>query len=1075
MQQKLEQGFFGFWVKNFRVSFLFIFLIILSGIFSLISIPKESSPDIKFGIIGITTVYPGVNPEDIDSLITDEIEKEIKDIDGIKSIDSTSSVGVSSVSVELFNGVDTRDVMTDIKDKIDGISFPEDAEDPNVIEISTSNELMFQLLIYGPKDTFSNFFLNSKAQEMKSALEGKGGISSIDLGGLSSTRADASSSSIDDYDIEVLISRDKIQELGLSLRDISSQIRSFNKNTPIGNYTIGDLSYDFRFQGEFNSVDELKNLTIIGSDNSLLKLSDIAQIKTVYPGDNIYSLVFSGETGYNYVSLDFNKKEGSNIFVNSASAKRLIESYVADNALGFSGLQIEYTKDAGDVIKEDYKSLSRTAVQTLILVFIVIFIFVGMRESLIASILLPLSFLITFIVLDTLGLSLNFLTNFSLVLTLGIAIDTIIIIIEGASERLKIGYNRGSAVLLAMKDLKAPLISGTMTTLVAFLPMMFLPGITGKFLSYIPITVFATLLAALLLSLTVSSALFLKLTKKYTTFQTEPSFEKSLSSDEKNFLVEQRSGKTQLTNQTLGLRGRFLEALGSFYFKILHSFLSHKKERLLAIITPIILLFLTFFFLAPRIGFTLFPAGDNAVLDINVSGPTGSKEEVLEQYLPRVEEKISAYPELEIANITLSGNEMGIYIELTNKNDRERNVFDIESSMLADLQFLVSDGFEMEAQAQEGGPPTGKPVGVKLIASNTKSVPDLKRVSKDFEAFLRDIPGTKNITSSSSDTPGQFVFLFDNNKLNYFGLNPDDFLNEIYFYTNGLKAGSIKSEFEDNDIVLKVAEFEEDLSPSDIENLVIQTRVGKFRVGDFASYELTSGLSSISREDRKITISVESDLELDTLPSEVQPQLITFAESYNYPAGISFSSGGENTENAELIQSTLQSFFIAIFLIFTILVFQFNSFSRPLIILYSVVLALLGVNIGLFFTGNPYSMSFAIGFIALTGIVVNDAIIFVDRMMKNIAKLEEFTNGTPTQESYLDAVSAAGKTRLQPIIVTTLTTIFGVLPLALQDEFWAGLGFTVIFGLLVGSSMTLFIIPALYYQLYVVRKCKQWK
>ncbi|MCP4523131.1 MAG: efflux RND transporter permease subunit, partial [Candidatus Gracilibacteria bacterium] len=207
-------------------------------------------------------------------------------------------------------------------------------------------------------------------------------------------------------------------------------------------------------------------------------------------------------------------------------------------------------------------------------------------------------------------------------------------------------------------------------------------------------------------------------------------------------------------------------------------------------------------------------------------------------------------------------------------------------------------------------------------------------------------------------------------------------------------------------------------------------------------------------------ISIESDILSDYLPTDIQPELLEFAQNYSYPQGINFSAGGENEENKDLIVSTFKSLFIALFLIFSILVFQFNSFKQPAIVLYSVILALLGVNIGLYVTGNPYSMPFMIGFIALTGVVVNDAIILIDRINKNLEKgIDE-----------LHSVIGAGKSRLQPIIVTTLTTVFGVLPLAMQDEFWAGLGYTIVFGLFAGSAMTLFVIPSLYYEMILRKK-----
>jgi HAE1 family hydrophobic/amphiphilic exporter-1 len=293
----------------------------------------------------------------------------------------------------------------------------------------------------------------------------------------------------------------------------------------------------------------------------------------------------------------------------------------------------------------------------------------------------------------------------------------------------------------------------------------------------------------------------------------------------------------------------------------------------------------------------------------------------------------------------------------------------------------------------------------------------------------------------------------------------------VRFYLAWVNAWSIASTFEDNDIILSVAEFDKSIDPVEIMNLIITTKIGEIRVGDYASFEFQPWLSSINREDGKITIGANSDLEPWILPTQVQPQLIAFAQTYNFPEWISYTAGWENEENSELIQSTLQSFFIAIFLIFTILVFQFNSYSQPIIILYSVILALLWVNIGLFLTGNPYSMTFAIWFIALTWVVVNDAIILVDRINRNLDRLvQNAWDKVLELEDYVESLVAAWKSRLQPIIVTTLTTLFWVLPLATQDAFWAGLWYTLIFWLFAGSFMTLFIIPALYYNIYLRKK-----
>ncbi|PID87704.1 hypothetical protein CSB07_00070 [Candidatus Gracilibacteria bacterium] len=1066
------KGFFAFFVTKFRVSFLLIFLILVYGILSLITIPKESSPDIKIGLISIKTPYIGVNPIDIDRSITEKIEKEIKDIDGIKKIKSSSSVGFSSVIAELDNGVISRDVISDIREAIDNISLPEDAETPLISEISSSNELMFEVLLYGNRNKFDNFSLNSKAKKLQSLLEGKYGIVSINIGS-ADLKLRGGISDESDYELKVLLSKQKLESLGLNIGNISNIIRSNNKNTPIGNYIVGDLKYDFRFDGELANIEELKNIVIRGNGESFVKLGDIAEFKKEYKTDKtINYLGFYNQKDYNYISLVFNKEKGGSVFKTSKKAKEKLQEIIK-NDKDFFGLELKYIKDMSELIKDDYKNLGSTAVTTIILVFITILLFVGFRESLIASFLLPLSFLITFIVLDILGLSLNFLTNFSLVLTLGIAIDTIIVIIEGASERLKLGYSRLNSILLAVYDLKAPLISGTLTTLSAFLPLMFLPGIMGKFLSYIPITVFSTLLAALILSLTVSSTLFLKLSRKQKTFHINESFENMLSEKEREYLAKDRQGKAKKTKNTLNIRERFLDFLGRRYFKLLLKMINSFRARLLSVILPIIFLLITFVLLSPKIGFTLFPATDEGVMDVFIKAKTGTDNSSLEKYVKVINNSLSSYPEVKVFKVSIRGNTIDLYIELFDKLERKeksmRSLFEIERLVADDLKVLKSEGLKVEVETLKNGPPGVKAVGIKLIASNNKYLDTLKQVSDDFEEYLRGIPGTKNVSTSSEDNPGQFVFKFDKSKLDFVGLVPDDILREVFAYTSGLKAGSIKSEYEDNNIKLLVSDFDKNLSPDDINNLVITTKIGKIRVGDFADYKFMKSLSMINREDGKIIISVEADNTKDFLPSEIQPKLVEFAKNYNYPKGISFEAGGENEENNDLIISTIKSFFIALFLIFTILVFQFNSYSKPIIILYSVVLALLGVNIGLYLTGNPYSMPFGIGFIALTGVVVNDAIILVDRINKNVDRLERHKKDT-LKKDYLIAVSSAGKSRLQPIIVTTLTTIFGVLPLAMQDEFWAGLGFTIIFGLFAGSFMTLFIIPSLYYQLFLRKR-----
>ncbi len=1042
---RLESGFFGFWVKNWRISFLVIALIAGLGAVSLMAIPKESSPTIEFGIISITTVYPGVNPVDMDSLVTEEIEAAVKDIDGIDKIDSSSRVGIASTTLTLKNDANTREVLTDVKAEVDKVRLPADAEDPNVTEISTDNQLMFQVLLYGDRTTFPPSRLKQASQSIKNTLEWKNGIVSIDIDGGA------------DFELQVQVDQWIAEQLWLTLAQISNAIRSYNTNTPLGNFEIDSLQYDFRIDGELASEQELLDVPLSAG----IKLRDIATVTRTYDDEAQKTFGRYEEQGYGVTTLSINKADGGNIFAASASAKEALENLLATPT--YDGLQYVYSLDLSETIKQDYADLAQSGILTLVWVFACLLLFVWLKEASIATFAIPLAFMITFIVLNEIGYTLNFLTNFSLVLTLGIAIDTTIVIIEWAYENLKMWYNPKTAVLMAVRDFKAPLIAGTTTTLVVFIPMMVLPGILGKFLAYIPITVFITLLAALFISLTVNSAFFYKLSKPKTWYVREETAEKFLSEQDLAILTLERQGKVERWHATKSLRQRALDSLSRRYEKVLRKFLSSKKTRILSVILPIVALFATFFVLSPQIWFTLFPGGDQGVFVIRVENVPGATTEQTAEYIPLVESQLSQIPELDQYSLSVAGNTLNATIELIDLDERRsrwmREVFDIEKETLENLSALTREWLVVETVVEQGWPPAGKPVWLRLTADDNTKFSQLVQVSKEFAAHLRGVDGTKNVSISSKDTPGQFIFAFDSAKLSTLGISPSDVTSQLWVALNGANAGSITIDSIDADIKVLYDSFVDQVSPSDITNTMIITPNGLIPVSEVMDYSVDNSVGEISRAETKIAIKVDADLEPEYIRqgTVIQNEFADRAQEYNFPDGLSFDAAGESDENAELIAAAVKWLVIALFLMLVILVLQFNSFRKPAIILYSVVLALLWVNIWLRATGNPYSMPFGIWFIALTGIVVNDAIIFIDKINKNLS------HWVDTFESIIEA----GRSRLQPIILTTLTTLLWVLPIALQDEFWAGLGYTMIFGLFAGSAMTLFVIPSLYYMVFV--------
>ncbi len=1102
---KLNTWFFGFWVKNYKMSMLVVLVILIAWIASLITIPKESSPKIDFWMISITTTYLWASPEDMDNLVTSKIEKEIKDIKWISKITSNSWNGFSSTLVELKNWVDVAKAKQEISDKVDTVSLPASADDPRITDISTDNKLMFQLIIYWNENEYSFETLLSKAQSLKSKIEWKDWITSIDILWSADWSVQTWWSSKDAlFDIEVILDRNKLENIWLSLNALSNIIRANNKNQPIWTFNIEKLNYDFRINWELANTTDLESIIIPNKNWSFLTLRDIAEIKLVPKNEWIYKYWKYNNSWNNYVSLNINKSEWANIFTNAKTAKNSIKETMWD--FEFNWIWYSYASDLSDILIEDYKNLANNWISTIVLVFITLMFFVWIKEAVIASIILPLAFLITFTVLNLMGLTLNFLTNFSLILTLWIAIDTIIVVIEWASHKMKLWYNPLSAVLIAVREYKSSLISWTATTLVAFFPMMFLPGIMWKFLAYIPITIFATLIAWLILSLTILSAIYYIFNKPKKTYIIDEESERYMIPEEKALLTQDREWKEifQITNKIdmskllwvfliiiwiiffyittatsiftfIGwvwivwlylIKEKFLHFLANIYWNYLENVLKNNFRRKLALIIPVIVLILTFVLFGPKLvsNFQLFPSWDVDYLTVSVSKKTWTTKEEMIWYTKELDKNISQIKEVDSYITSLNWNSISTTINLLKKKDRQekwlRRVFDIQDELRNNFKTLEVQWLKVSVEVPSNGPPWGKAIWINLVTYDNTKFRELINVSKDFEEYLQKTPWFINVWNSSSQTPGQFIFKIKKEKLASLWLTSNDIIWEIYFALNWLKSWSIKSRFEDREIVLKYDDLDKNISPDKILATSVLTQAWKINLGTVLDYNIENSVSQISRENWNIQINVSAWVEKWYPTLELQKTFMEFASKYSFPKDITYIQWWENSENADLLIAVWVSFIVAIILIFTILVLQFGSYAQPLIIMYSIVLSMIWVNLWLVLTGNAYSMTFGIWFISLTWIVVNDAILLIDTINWNLKKWLVWYN----------ALIQSWKSRLEPIMVTTLTTCFWLLPIAMQDEFWAWLWYTVVFWLFTWTFFTITIIPVIYYELFLKEK-----
>ncbi len=1061
----LREGFFAFRVQKWRVSFIVILLIISIGIMSIYSIPKESTPEIDFWIIVVGTVYKWSWPVDIDQQITEEIENGIKDIDWINKITSNSVFGYSQIIIELKNWVDANDTVVEIESQIDKISLPSDAEDPKVENITADNQDVFKILVYWDEDLYSDAYIKTKMLTLQKNLEWVSDIDNIYIDSNSSFGQPWSDSSTENqlYEAKILVNKSKADEYWINLLTISQAIESWNNNQPLWNHTVWDNTYSFRIKWELETLEDLEKVPL-NIQWSVVYLGDIATIKKDLINNSIKKSWWYNDYWYNYVKVAITKKESSNILTAAKTATQLVAQEFENPE--YLWLQYEIIDNMADYVSDDFQKLRDNWVTTLLIIITLLFIFIGLKESLIAAFGIILSFCITFFMLNSMGLSMNFLTNFSLIICFWIAVDTTLVIIEWAHEKQRLWFNPKNAILLAVKEFKRPLIAGTATTLSAFLPLMLLPWIMWKFFAYIPITIFSTLIATLVIAFTLNSAVYYFFSKKLKYYEPEL-WNKDLMTPENRALLQHdrkwkiEKQKEQSNKEKKTFRHRVEKIMDKFsrkYSEFLDKILDNSLSRFLGIFVPIILLVLTFIFLSPKIWVSLFPSSYYWIINLHIEDTAGTTTEKMSEYSIWLDKLFSSYEEIDNRSFQINDNKITWTINLV--NDNKEDILFIESDLNKKADYLRLLWLEVTIETIKDGPPQDSSIWIVLTTDDNSNYDKLFLVAKDFKDYLKTLEGSKNVSISSEESPGEFIFEMDPNKLVLLWLNPYSFYNTLYINANGIQAGTVKETISQDKVDIQVLykEYEDQISPDQFNSMTIDTPKWKIALGDVSEYYIKSATTQISRENWDITIRVWWDFYEWYTPAEIQSKLLAFADSYDFPEWVWYKSWWEAQENQELINGMVIAFIVAISIIFIILVLQFNSYLRPIMIMFTILIALIWVNFWLRITWTNYSIMFGIGFVALAWIVINDAIVFLDRADTNKQRWADKKH----------ALTEAWKTRLQPIFLTTITTIFWMLTIV-SDPLRRPLAITIIFGLFVGSSSTLLSVPALYIDMPKIR------
>ena len=1104
---ELRKSFLNFFVSNFRVVVLLMMIITVFGIYSYMKLPVESTPEVKIPMAVVITTYPGASPADIEELVTKKIETGIAGLKNIKTITSKSSNSISSITVEYDASADLKDSIRELRDEVSNIKtdLPDDANDPIVKEISLDDTPILTASIAGPYDGFT---IRKYAEDIQKELEKIPGVREVNVSGG------------DTAEFEVAYDPAKLIYYGITADQANQLIKAVNIAVPGGSFDGEKFTYSVRSDARFFDADKLGDTPITHTDSgAFIFLKDIAKVTETSVKRTIYSRFSSyGKTPENAVTIQIIKKTGGSILNTAEQAKETINTMLKKMPSGLrSGITIDVSKE----IKENFDQLVHDFLLTIALVFIILLIVIGLKEALVAGLAVPLVFFVTFAVMLNIGISLNFLSMFSLILALGLLVDDAIVVVSATKQYLKTGkFTPEEAVLLVLNDFKVVLTTTTLTTVWAFLPLLLATGIIGEYIKSIPITVSVTLISSLLIALMINHPLAavlerIRMDKKFFFAITAlliiagliglgsgligfiffiicvvsvilmlrwyffKQGKSALKINEELAYKEWRDEgliKKKLKDQgnaeeSENWYGRFLHGIFHmdrvlpYYEKALNFLISGKKTRR----RSLILVFILFIgsIMMPATGILkseFFPPSDSETVFVNIEAPVGMKLDETNKIAEQVEEKLAVYPEISdfstlvgtgsaggtISSSSGSGNPSNsgaITLRLVDKKERNITSYDFADKVREDLSSIK--GATITVSAESGGPPSGSAFEAHIQGDDLQT---LDKIANELKPLLSSIPGVINIDISLKASPAEYSFELDPDRLEYFGLNAASVGSFLRMAISGTEVTKV---IRDAKEIKVIATIDSGKIPdlTSVQNLqMINSNRQPVFLKDVAKIELKPSVATITRIDQKRTVVLSAGVTGTTsniVVAEFQKKL---AKQYSMSEGYSISYGGENEQNNESVLSILRAMVVAFLLIISTLVIQFNSFKKAFIVVFTIPLALIGVFFGMSAARITLSFPALIGIVALFGIVVKNAIILVDKINLNLK------SGIPFKTSVVDAA----KSRLEAIVITSVCTIAGILPVTLSNETWMALGGAVIFGLFLSSFLTLFVIPILF-------------
>jgi multidrug efflux pump len=1093
------------WAIDNKVSiYVGTIIICLAGIMTYIGLPKENFPEVVFPQIYVATIYPGASPSDIENLISKEIEKEVKSISGVKKVKSNSVQSFSNVIIEFETDIDVDKAKQEVSDAVDRAKpkLPSDLkEDPQVIEIDISEAPIMNINLSGDFDLQT---LKKYAEQMQDAIEGIREIRRVDIVG-ALTR-----------EIQINVDMFKLAAAGVSLDDISQAVQTENVIIPGGQLSMDGMKRSLTVNGEFTSAQELANIVIGSTMGGKTYLKDIAEVTDSFKEQESYARLDQK----NVITLNVIKRSGENLILASDQINEIVKNF-KENILP-SGTDVTITADQSDNTRTTLHDLINTIIIGFVLVTIILMFFMGVTNAFFVAMSVPISSFIAFLVFPTLGYTLNLMTLFSFLLALGIVVDDAIVVIENTHRVFDNGkVPIRKAAKIAAGEVFLPVLSGTLVVLAPFVPLAFWPGVIGKFMVYLPITLIVALLASLFVAYIINPVFAAD-------FMSEHEHDHSSKSKfTRGFKITAIvMGSLALMSYVVGWFGMgnftvFIFAVYSLYHFYLVRVISHFQtdfwprvqagyKKILASLLlkyrPLLVVLGVVFLFIFSIVFTgirkppvvFFPTGDPNFIFAYITLPIGTDQRVTDSVTSIVEQKVLSVvgqnnPIVEsiISNVAINASEdpfggtnaqphLGkvsvAFVNFAKRDGRSTKVY------LDKIREAVKGvkGAEISVNQEASGPPTGKPVNIEVAGENFEELVATANRAKRYLDSLQ-VPGVEELKSDFQSDKPEIIVSIDREKANREGISTAQIGSALNTAINGKEVSKFRDDNDDYEITLRISKDNRD-DINTLMNLPLTYRdmsaggiVRQVPISSVAKIEYSNSYAGIRRINQKRVITLSSNVLGDANPNNVVADIESKLSSFTVPDGVTIKMTGEQEDQQETTSFLGVAAMLAFGLIFMILVTQFNSTGKPLIILSEILFSIIGVLIGFSLFKMEISIVMSgVGILALAGIVVRNGILLV-----------EFTDLLVSQGMELrEAIAEASKTRMTPVLLTAMAATLGLVPLAVglnidfvkmftelnphiyfggdNVAFWGPLSWTMIFGLIFGTLLTLFLVPVLY-------------